>query len=124
MYCFHYVPRPACWGSASLYVPPLNYKREGTQHYRTGSHRLNSLSIQLTHSGGRVLHSSGLNHSKLRVNVCSSQIHIIGKLLRPLLIIGLGRVHSAIQPKDFLSNRVYYINIVFNNNIKVRSIET
>jgi hypothetical protein len=26
MYFFHYDPRPTCRGSASLYVPPLNYK--------------------------------------------------------------------------------------------------
>jgi hypothetical protein len=30
----HYAPGPACRGSASLYVPPLNYKREGTQRYK------------------------------------------------------------------------------------------
>jgi hypothetical protein len=34
MYFFHYAPGPACRGSASLYVPPLNYKMEGTQRYR------------------------------------------------------------------------------------------
>jgi hypothetical protein len=34
MYSFHYAPRPTCRGSAPLYVPPLNYKREGTQRYR------------------------------------------------------------------------------------------
>jgi hypothetical protein len=34
MYFFHYAPGPACRGSASLYVPSLNYKREGTQRYR------------------------------------------------------------------------------------------
>jgi hypothetical protein len=40
MYFFHYAPGPACWGSTSLYVPPLNYKREGTQRYKghTRSH--------------------------------------------------------------------------------------
>jgi hypothetical protein len=40
MYFFHYAPGPACRGSASLYVPPLNYKREGTQLYKghTESH--------------------------------------------------------------------------------------
>jgi hypothetical protein len=37
IYSFSYVPRPACRGSASLYVPPLNYKREGTRHYKTRS---------------------------------------------------------------------------------------
>jgi hypothetical protein len=34
MYFFHYAPGPACRGSAFLYVPPLNYKREGTQRYK------------------------------------------------------------------------------------------
>jgi hypothetical protein len=34
MYFFHYAPGPACRGSAPLYVPPLNYKREGTQRYK------------------------------------------------------------------------------------------
>jgi hypothetical protein len=34
MYFFHYAPGPACRGLASLYVPPLNYKREGTQRYK------------------------------------------------------------------------------------------
>jgi hypothetical protein len=34
MYFFHYAPGPTCRGSTSLYVPPLNYKREGTQRYK------------------------------------------------------------------------------------------
>jgi hypothetical protein len=44
MYFFHYAPRPACRGSTSLYVPPLNYKREGTQRYKgqTQSHALHT----------------------------------------------------------------------------------
>jgi hypothetical protein len=37
MFSFHYAPGPTCWGSASLYVHPLSYKREGTQCYKTGS---------------------------------------------------------------------------------------
>jgi hypothetical protein len=59
MYFFHYAPGPACQGSASLYVPPLNYKREGTQRCKgqTQSH-----SQYYLHSGGRVLRSGGLNH--------------------------------------------------------------
>jgi hypothetical protein len=31
---FYYAPGPACRGSASLYMPPLSYKKEGTQRYR------------------------------------------------------------------------------------------
>jgi hypothetical protein len=38
MYSFHYAPGPACRDSASLYVPPLNYKREGTQRYKEQTH--------------------------------------------------------------------------------------
>jgi hypothetical protein len=34
MYFFHYDPGPTCRGSASLYVPTLNYKREGTHRYK------------------------------------------------------------------------------------------
>jgi hypothetical protein len=34
MYSFRYVPGPSCRGSSSLYVPPLSYKREGTQRYK------------------------------------------------------------------------------------------
>jgi hypothetical protein len=41
MYSYHYSPGPTCRGSASLYVPPLNYKREGTQRDRGQVHRLN-----------------------------------------------------------------------------------
>jgi hypothetical protein len=37
MYFYRYAPGPTCRGSASLYVPPLNYKREGTQCYMTSS---------------------------------------------------------------------------------------
>jgi hypothetical protein len=40
MYFFRYAPGPACRGSTSVYVPPLNYKREDTQPYKghTQSH--------------------------------------------------------------------------------------
>jgi hypothetical protein len=72
MYSFHYAPGPTCRGSASLYVPPLSYKREGTQHYKASSkrlsdrltssqaHRLNTIHRQWS----RVLRFGGLNHSK------------------------------------------------------------
>jgi hypothetical protein len=33
-YSIYYVPGPTCRGSAPLYVPPLSYKREGTQRYK------------------------------------------------------------------------------------------
>ena len=63
MYFFYSAPGPACRGLASLYVPPLNYKREGTQRYKGRTQFTHSThSILLTHSGGRVLRSGGLNH--------------------------------------------------------------
>jgi hypothetical protein len=62
MYSFHYAPGPVCRGSASLYVSPLNYKREGTQRYKDRLSDSITLSILLTHSGCRVLRSGGLNH--------------------------------------------------------------
>jgi hypothetical protein len=42
---FHFAPRPTCRGSVSLYVPPLSYKREGTQRYKAHSD-----SLTLSHS--------------------------------------------------------------------------
>jgi hypothetical protein len=42
MCSFRYVPGPTCQGSASLYVPPLSYKREGTQRYKSSSLKLSS----------------------------------------------------------------------------------
>jgi hypothetical protein len=33
-YYIHCVPGPTCRGSVPLYVPPLSYKREGTQRYK------------------------------------------------------------------------------------------
>jgi hypothetical protein len=36
-YSIRYVPGPTCRGSATLYVPPLSYKREGTQRYKASS---------------------------------------------------------------------------------------
>jgi hypothetical protein len=76
--CFlPFVSGPTCRGSVSLCVPPLSYKREGTQRYKEGSLRPNLGSY--THSNSqvhtssraqyitqcsRVLRSGGLNHSK------------------------------------------------------------
>jgi hypothetical protein len=33
-YYIHYIPGPACRGSAPLYTPPLSYKRGGMQRYK------------------------------------------------------------------------------------------
>jgi hypothetical protein len=50
MYSFRYALGPTCRGSTSLYVPPLSYKREDTQRYKTdpqiGSQALSSSQTQ------------------------------------------------------------------------------
>jgi hypothetical protein len=72
IYSFRYVPGPTCRGSASLYAPPLSYKREGTQRYKRGVHsdsQTDSQALKFTQTQyntqwSRVLRSGGLNHSK------------------------------------------------------------
>jgi hypothetical protein len=57
-YYIRYVPGPACRGSALLYVPPLSYKRGGTQRYETQAHLdpqthkfIQALKLNTSHSG-------------------------------------------------------------------------
>jgi hypothetical protein len=69
MYSLRFVPGPICRGLASLYVPSLSYKREGTRRYKadpTQTLKLSSsLKLNTTHrQWSRVLRSGGLNHSK------------------------------------------------------------
>jgi hypothetical protein len=72
IYSFRYVPGPTCRGSASLYVPPLSYKREGTRRYKgeSDSHRLSDSQVNTSSQAqyytqwSRVLRSDGLNHFK------------------------------------------------------------
>ena len=45
IYSFRYVLGPTCRGSASLYVPPISYKREGTRRYKVGSLRLSDSQV-------------------------------------------------------------------------------
>jgi hypothetical protein len=67
-YYICYVPGPACRGSAPLYVPPLSYKRGGTQHYKADTLRRSqvhtSSQAQYSTQWSRVLRSGGPNHSK------------------------------------------------------------
>jgi hypothetical protein len=82
MYSFHYALGPACRGSVSLYVPPLNYKREGTQCYRgTDSQAHTQYNIHTMEVG----YYAPVTWTTLipRVLVCSSQTHLTGKTLRP-----------------------------------------
>jgi hypothetical protein len=67
---FHFAPGPTCRGSASLYVPPFSYKREGTRRYKKSSLRHSDSQVhtssqaQYSTQWSRVLRSGGLNHSK------------------------------------------------------------
>jgi hypothetical protein len=108
-YYICYVPGPTCRGPPPMYVPPLDYKREGTQRYRfiqtqaildtTQAHE------QYNTQWSSVLRSGGPNHSKLlRVIVCSSPNSITGKTLRPLLIIGFWAGAFRHPAEDFLSD--------------------
>jgi hypothetical protein len=58
VYSLHFAPGPTCRGLASLYVPPLSYKRKGTRRYKADSHRLSDSQVhtssQLTDS---ILHT-------------------------------------------------------------------
>jgi hypothetical protein len=99
-YYIRYVPGPACRGSAPLYVPPLGYKRGGTQRYR-GQTQAHSDTLRLSHSQvhtssqaqystqwSRALRSGGPNHSK-PLCVLMFIVHLATcKTLRPLLILG------------------------------------
>ena len=113
MYSYHYALGLVCRGSASLYVPPLNYKREGTQRYKGQAlkHNIHTLHTQL-HSQYS-LHTVEVGYYapaarttlNPRVLVCSSIFQQTGKPLRPLLIsrIMAGAFHhlaGGILPTD------------------------
>jgi hypothetical protein len=91
---FHFAPGPTCRGSVSLYVPPLSYKREGTRRYKTHSlrcsqaHRFTQTLIQYTHIGVGYYAPAAWTTLNPCVFLCSSRIHLAGKTLRPLLILG------------------------------------
>jgi hypothetical protein len=80
MYFFHYVPGPTCRGSATLYVPPLGYKREGTQRYKLGSQHPQSYTssstqtLNTTHNGVGYYAPAARTTLDLGVFVCSSTI--------------------------------------------------
>jgi hypothetical protein len=65
MYSLRFVPGPTCRGSASLYVPPLTYKREGTRRYKADSHRLSDSQV---HTSSQA-HSLNTTHSGVRYYV-------------------------------------------------------
>jgi hypothetical protein len=102
MYSFHYAPGPTCRGSASLYEPPLSYKREGTQCYKADPTQALE---QTSDKFSRLSSSQALEHTDTQYNtqtvevgyyapaarttiipcvlLCSSRIHLVGKTLRP-----------------------------------------
>jgi hypothetical protein len=99
MYFFHYAPGLACRGSTSLYVPPLNYKREGTQRYKEQTQSHTQYNLHTVEVGYYA--PAAWTTIIPRVLVCSSRIHQTGNRLGPLHILGLGRVRSATRPVDF-----------------------
>jgi hypothetical protein len=96
MYSLCFAPGPTCQGSASFYVSPLSYKREGTRRYKTHALTLTrTLKLRFTHTLIQYT-NSGVGYYALAawttlnpcVFLCSSRIHLAGKMLRPLLILG------------------------------------
>jgi hypothetical protein len=119
---FRFAPGPTCRGSASLYVPPLSYKREGTQRYKgcslrlkfsqanldLGSHTLTqthkfiqALKLNTTHSGVGYYASAARTTLNPCVFLCSSRIHLAGKTLRPLLILGFRAGAFRLPAREF-----------------------
>jgi hypothetical protein len=98
MYSLCFAPGPTCRGSASLYVPPLSYKREGTRRYKAASLRSNldtqthkfiqALKLNAAHSGVGYYTPAARTTLNPCVFLCSSRVHLAGKTLRPLLILG------------------------------------
>jgi hypothetical protein len=89
-----YVPRPTCWGSVPLCMPPFSYKRGGMRRYKTDP----SLDSQYITQWSRVLRPGGPNHSKPSCAlVCPSTNLVTSKMLRPLLILGI-RVGAIRHP--------------------------
>jgi hypothetical protein len=85
-YYILYVPRPTCWGSVPLCMPPFSYKRRGMRRYKSDP----SSHSQYITQWSRVLRPGGPNHSKPSCAlVCSSTILVTSKTLRPLLILGI-----------------------------------
>jgi hypothetical protein len=105
MYFFHYAPGPACRGSASLYVSPLNYKREGTQRYNGQTQSHSQYYLHTVEVGYYA--PAAWTTIIPRVLVCLSRIHQTGNRLGPLLILGLGRVRSVTRPVDFPTDKVH-----------------
>jgi hypothetical protein len=92
MYSLRFAHGPTCRGSASLYVPPLSYKREDTRRYKANSHRLSYSQVHTssqahilntTHSGVGYYASAVWITLNPCVFLCSSRIHLAGKTLRP-----------------------------------------
>jgi hypothetical protein len=86
-------------GLSILVFPPLSYKREGTQRYRAGPtqtlrltspYKLSSSQIQIQHTDSGVVYYAPAARTTLNpcVFLCSSRIHLAGKMLKPLLILG------------------------------------
>jgi hypothetical protein len=103
-------------GLSTLIRAPLSYKRGGMQRYKgdkreklrlrpsSGSQVHTSSQGQYITQWSRVLRSGGPNHSK-PLRVLEFIVHLpTGKTLKPLLILGLGRVHSATRPEISLSD--------------------
>jgi hypothetical protein len=106
-----FVPGPACWGSAPLYVPPLSYKRGGTQRYKAETHLdsqthkfIQALKLNTSHGGVGYYAPAARTTLNPCVFLCSSHFHLTGKTLRLLLILGFRAGAFRHPAVDFLSD--------------------
>jgi hypothetical protein len=110
-YYICYVPGPICRGSALLYMPPLDYKREGTLRYRESSFRVKPSYTQLkltsntTHSGvGYYVPAARTTlNSYVFLHVHPESIQQ-AKRLGPLFILGFRAGAFRHPAGDFLSD--------------------
>jgi hypothetical protein len=115
-YYIHCVPGPTCRGSASLYVPPLSYKRGDTRRYRgetlrpsldSHTHKfIQALKLNTSHSGVGYYAPAARTTLNPCVFLCSSRFHLTGKTLRPLLILGFRAGAFRHPTGDFLSDNI------------------
>jgi hypothetical protein len=114
-YYIRYVSRPACRGSAPLYVPPLRYKRGGTQRYKAHTHLdaaqahkfIQALKLNTSHSGVGSYAPAVRTTLNPCVFLCSFIAYQTSKTFRPLLILGFRAGAFRHPTGDFLSDILF-----------------
>jgi hypothetical protein len=101
MYSLRFAPGPTCRGSVPLYVPPLwaikgrahdvtdSDPTEAQAHLDSRAHMfIQALKPNTSHSGVGYYAPAARTTLNPCVFLCTSRLHLTGKTLRPLLILG------------------------------------